>query len=76
MRSSQATCGATRQSSRWIPQRFEEDRLSAPVLARVQRDVESGLASGQVHGTPTLFIDGVLHVGPYDTDALMQILRR
>jgi protein-disulfide isomerase len=57
-------------------ERFEEDVLSAPVLARVQRDVESGLASGQVSGTPTLFIDGVLHVGPYDTDALAQILGR
>jgi protein-disulfide isomerase len=58
------------------PQRFDQDRLSAAVLARVQRDVESGLASGQVHGTPTLFIDGVLHVGPYDTDALMEVLAR
>jgi protein-disulfide isomerase len=56
--------------------RFEEHRLGEPVLARVRRDVESGLASGQVHGTPTLFIDGVLHVGPYDTDALTETLER
>jgi len=26
-------------------------------------DVDSGLASGQVLGTPTLFIDGVVHRG-------------
>jgi protein-disulfide isomerase len=55
-------------------QRFEQDHASAPVLARIQRDVDSGLASGQVHGTPTLFIDGHLHIGPYDTDALSEIL--
>jgi len=33
---------------------------SAAVLERIQRDVDSGLASGQVLGTPTLFIDGVV----------------
>src|SRR5215208_6089323 len=40
-------------------ERFEADRASAGVLARIRRDVESGLATGEVLGTPTLFIDGV-----------------
>jgi hypothetical protein len=39
-------------------------------LARVRRDVDSGLASGQVLGTPTLFIDGVLHRDGYEPPAL------
>ena len=38
---------------------FDRDCASASVLWRIQRDVDSGLASGQVLGTPTLFIDGV-----------------
>ena len=36
---------------------FDRDRASAAVLERIQRDVDSGLASGQVIGTPTLFIE-------------------
>ena len=39
-------------------ERFDQDRFSADVLARIRRDVESGIATGEVHGTPTLFIDG------------------
>jgi protein-disulfide isomerase len=38
----------------------------------VGRDVESGIASGQVRGTPTVFIDGVLHHGGYDAAALLE----
>jgi protein-disulfide isomerase len=56
------------------PDRFDRDRTSAGVLARVQRDVESGLASGEVLGTPTLFIDGVVHRGEYDATALVEKL--
>jgi protein-disulfide isomerase len=56
--------------------RFEQDRLSADVLRRIRRDVESGLASGAVRGTPTLFIDGVVHVGGYDTATLIEALAR
>jgi protein-disulfide isomerase len=51
--------------------RFDGDRASDIVLARIRRDVESALASGEVRGTPTLFIDGVLHEGPYDAAALL-----
>jgi protein-disulfide isomerase len=53
-------------------ERFDADRESAGVLERVQRDVESGLASGEVRGTPTLFIDGVVHRGSYDKATLLE----
>jgi protein-disulfide isomerase len=55
-------------------ERFEADRAGDGVLARIRRDVESGLATGEVLGTPTLFIDGSVHRGPYDTAALLQLL--
>ena len=55
---------------------FDGDRASAGVLRRVRRDVESGMASGQVRGTPTLFIDGVVHRGAYDAAALLEALAR
>jgi hypothetical protein len=42
------------------------DRTGAVVLGRVRRDVQSGMASGEVLSTPTLFIDGVVHRGGYD----------
>jgi protein-disulfide isomerase len=54
--------------------RFDRDRLSRYVLRRIRRDVQSGIASGRVRGTPTLFIDGVLHVGDYDAATLMEEL--
>ena len=53
---------------------FDSDRASAAVLARIRRDVDSGLASGRVLGTPTLFIDGVLHNGGYDPPTLLPAL--
>jgi protein-disulfide isomerase len=53
---------------------FDSDRVSVPVFDRVRRDVESGLASGEVLGTPTLFIDGVVHRGGYDAADLLEAL--
>lgn len=53
---------------------FDRDRASAAVLGRVRRDVASGLASGEVQGTPTLFIDGVVHRGSYDAASLRAAL--
>jgi protein-disulfide isomerase len=53
---------------------FDRDRASIPVLERIRRDVDSGLASGQVLGTPTLFIDGVVHRGGYDPATLLAAL--
>jgi protein-disulfide isomerase len=58
------------------PAQFERDIASAQALARVRRDVESGEASGEVQGTPTLFIDGVVHRGSYDAAALLEALAR
>jgi protein-disulfide isomerase len=55
---------------------FDRERTSAAVMRRVGRDVESGLASGQVTGTPTLFIDGVVHRGAYDAVSLLEALAR
>ena len=53
---------------------FDRDRSGTTVLERIQRDVDSGLASGQVLGTPTLFIDGVVHRGGYDPPTLLAAL--
>jgi len=53
---------------------FDRDRASTAVAERISRDVDSGLASGQVLGTPTLFIDGVVHRGGYDPLALLAAL--
>src|SRR6266702_1811374 len=53
---------------------FDRDRAAAAVLERIQRDVDSGLASGQVLGTPTLFIDGMVHRGGYDPPTLLAAL--
>jgi len=55
---------------------FDRDRAGSAVADRIRRDVDSGLASGQVLGTPTLFIDGVVHRGGYDPPALLAALAR
>jgi protein-disulfide isomerase len=55
---------------------FDQDRAGPAVAARIRRDVGSGLASGQVLGTPTLFIDGIVHRGGYDPPALLAALAR
>jgi protein-disulfide isomerase len=54
--------------------RFDRDRIGGGVLGRVRRDVESGIASGEVLGTPTLFIDGEVHRGGYDAAVLLEVL--
>ena len=53
---------------------FDHDRSSTAVADRIRRDVDSGLASGQVLGTPTLFIDGVVHRGGYDPPTVLAAL--
>jgi protein-disulfide isomerase len=55
---------------------FDRDRASVAVMRRIDRDVESGLASGYVRGTPTLFIDGEVHRGAYDAVSLLEALAR
>jgi protein-disulfide isomerase len=54
--------------------RFDVDRASDPVLLRIERDVRSGIATGAIRGTPTLFIDGVAHRGGYDAQTLLEAL--
>lgn len=56
--------------------RFDRDRIGAAVLGRIRRDVESGVASGEVRGTPTLFIDGLVHRGGYEAATLMEVVTR
>ena len=53
---------------------FDRHRASNEVVDRIRRDVDSGLASGQVVGTPTLFIDGVVYRGGYDPPTLLAAL--
>jgi protein-disulfide isomerase len=55
------------------PARFEADQADPVAVARIQRDVESGVESG-VDGTPTLFIDGRRYEGPRDADSLANAL--
>jgi protein-disulfide isomerase len=49
--------------------RFERDRRSEEVAARVERDFRSGIRAGVVT-TPTQFLDGVAHPGVPD-DAMV-----
>ena len=56
--------------------RYEQDRGGDDVSARIARDVASGEATGVIRGTPTLFIDGVLHEGDYETATLLDALQR
>jgi protein-disulfide isomerase len=54
--------------------RFDQDRSSPRARRRIRRDVDSGIASGEVDGTPTLFIDGVVYRGGYDAATLLAAL--
>jgi protein-disulfide isomerase len=56
--------------------RFDRDRTSEAVARRVAGDVDSGIASGEVQGTPTLFINGIVHRGAYDAATLLEALAR
>jgi protein-disulfide isomerase len=50
-------------------ERFDADRRSDAVIARVRRDFESGVRAGVVT-TPTLFADGVTCAGKIDDRSL------
>jgi protein-disulfide isomerase len=54
--------------------RFEDDLRNHRVASRVARDVDSADLSG-VSGTPTFFINGRRHYGPYDIDTLSKVAR-
>jgi Na+/H+ antiporter NhaA len=53
---------------------FKEDLASRRHRSRVQRDVSSADDSG-VTGTPTFFLNGRRHHGPYDIASLTRLLR-
>jgi protein-disulfide isomerase len=53
--------------------RFDDDMDSARYAARVREDFRSGVRSG-VNGTPTFFVNGVRHNGPYDYESLLSAL--
>ena len=53
---------------------FDRDRASAAVAGRIRRDFTSAIASGQVTGTPTLFIDGRAYRSGYDPATLLTVL--
>jgi len=55
--------------------RFEQNLATRAYLGRINGDVESGLLSG-VHGTPTFFINGVLHTALWGQDSLAAALQR
>jgi protein-disulfide isomerase len=50
--------------------RFASDLSGHAFLSRIEHDMQSGLQSG-VQGTPTFFINGVLHRGGYDEASLL-----
>jgi Na+:H+ antiporter, NhaA family len=54
-------------------ERFASELDSSSHAQRVQRDVDSGLASG-VTGTPGFFVAGRLHAGSFDAASLIAAL--
>jgi protein-disulfide isomerase len=54
-------------------ERFDEDRRSEAVVARVKRDFHSGVRAGVVT-TPTIFIRGEMRSGRLDDRALDRLL--
>jgi protein-disulfide isomerase len=53
-------------------ERFEEDRRSPAVEARIDRDFRSGVRAG-VMTTPTLFVEGQPYAGVPDRDLLRRL---
>ncbi len=54
--------------------RFSEELQSGRHALRVARDIESADVSG-VAGTPTFFVNGRRHYGPYDEATLLNLVR-
>jgi protein-disulfide isomerase len=55
--------------------RFRRELAARLYEPRVREDFRSGVLSG-VNGTPTFFINGVRHDGPWDQEALLAALAR
>lgn len=55
------------------PARVERDRTSSEVARRIERGVASGERSG-VDSTPTFYVNGARHDGPFDVQSLRRRL--
>ena len=55
------------------PVRFDRVRTSPEVARRIDHDRASGERSG-VQGTPTFYVSGVRHDGPFDVDSLRAVV--
>jgi protein-disulfide isomerase len=53
--------------------RFQEDLTNGAYAERVHEDFLSGVRSG-VNGTPTFFVNGRRHDGPWDAETLGQAI--
>jgi len=53
--------------------RFTSDLARHAHAPRVREDFLSGVRSG-VNGTPTFFINGLRHDGPFDFDSLLEAI--
>ena len=54
--------------------RFDRELASHAHASRVRTDFSSGVRSG-VNGTPTFFINGIRHEGPWDAESLLDALQ-
>lgn len=54
--------------------RFDVDRAGDAVRSRIATDMDDGIGTGEVLGTPTIFLNGTVHLGSYDSDALIEAL--
>jgi protein-disulfide isomerase len=56
-------------------EQFDRDMTAQAFADRVRADFMSGVRSG-VNGTPTFFINGQRHNGPYDVESLLAAIER
>ena len=56
-------------------ERFDDELERHAHADRIREDFMSGVRSG-VNGTPTFFINGVRHDGPFDAATLLDVLER
>jgi len=61
------------ESLRLDVERFRAELRAETYASRVHEDFMSGVRSG-VNGTPTMFVNGVRHDGPWDAESLTEAL--
>ena len=61
------------ESLRLDVERFRSELRAETYAPRVHEDFMSGVRSG-VNGTPTMFVNGVRHDGPWDAESLTEAL--